>query len=234
MRKISIEDLPVVTTEQMREVDRIMMEDLGISLIQMMENAGRSLAQLVLELYAPKSVTVLAGHGGNGGGGLVAARHLINRGLDLEVVIADPADIGVGATRLQLHTLRQMGARIDSVPNSQRKPDVVIDALIGYSLTGPPSGFPARMIAWARKMSRPIVSLDVPSGFDAQKGLVLTPCIRADATLTIAAPKYGLFQSMEAGRLFLTDISVPTNTYRRWGYSRGNIFEQESIVEIVD
>lgn len=195
MKKISIEDLPVVTTEQMREVDWIMVEDLGISLVQMMENAGRSLAQLVLELYAPKSIIILAGHGGNGGGGLVSARHLINRGFDLEVVIADPADIGVGATRLQLHTLRQMGAWIDSMPNSQRKPDAVIDA---------------------------------------QKGLALTPCIRADATLTIAAPKYGLFQSMEAGHLFLADISVPTNTYRRWGYNTGSIFEEGSIVEIVE
>ena len=83
--------LPAVTAAQMAEVDRIMVEDLGIALVQMMENAGRHLADLVLAGWQPERVVVLAGPGGNGGGGMVAARHLANRGIHAEVVLSDEA-----------------------------------------------------------------------------------------------------------------------------------------------
>ncbi|MFW6034295.1 MAG: NAD(P)H-hydrate epimerase, partial [bacterium] len=73
--------LPALTADQMREIDRIMIDELHIDLIQMMENAGRSLADLAQRRYAPADAVVLAGPGGNGGGGLVAARHLANRGI---------------------------------------------------------------------------------------------------------------------------------------------------------
>ena len=74
-------DLPAVTAAQMREVDRAMVEDFHIELVQMMENAGRNLADLAVRHFGPRSTVVLAGSGGNGGGGLVAARHLANRGV---------------------------------------------------------------------------------------------------------------------------------------------------------
>ena len=79
MRTVSRSAVPALTTEQMRAVDRAMVDDLHIELIQMMENAGRTLAELAIARFSPTLVTVLAGPGGNGGGGLVAARHLANR-----------------------------------------------------------------------------------------------------------------------------------------------------------
>src|SRR5262249_40569114 len=90
MHIVSRRELPALTTEQMREVDRVMVEDLHIELVQMMENAGRSLAELAIDRFSPGSVTVLAGPGGNGGGGLVAARHLANRGCQVQVVLSEP------------------------------------------------------------------------------------------------------------------------------------------------
>ena len=75
-------DVGWISHDDMVEVDRIMIDQLHIELLQMMENAGRSLARLVLDLTAPATVTVYAGSGGNGGGGLVAARHLANAGVD--------------------------------------------------------------------------------------------------------------------------------------------------------
>src|SRR6516165_2572501 len=75
------EDLPALTADQMRAVDRAMIEDLHIDLVQMMENAGRNLAELAIRLFSPTTCVVLAGPGGNGGGGLAAARHLTNRGV---------------------------------------------------------------------------------------------------------------------------------------------------------
>lgn len=234
MRTIDIADLPVVTTEQMREVDRIMVSEFGISLIQMMENAGQSLAQLTLELYAPKSVIVLAGPGGNGGGGLAAARHLANHGIELDIVLAFPEERADEAAQVQLQALRRMGIRFRTTPESGHLPDVVIDALIGYGLSGPPVGVAAELIAWTNEVPAQVLALDVPSGFDAQSGRALDPCVRADATLTIAAPKRGLVGEVKAGRIYLADISVPNDIYRRWGYRGGNIFEQEWVVRVVD
>src|SRR5262249_31822286 len=72
----------------MREVDRLMIDDFHINLLQMMENAGRNLAELSLGAFAPAGVLVLAGRGGNGGGGLVAARHLANRGVPVTVALS--------------------------------------------------------------------------------------------------------------------------------------------------
>ena len=72
---INPDEVGWLTEVQMIEVDRVMIDELQIGLIQMMENAGRNLAQIVLDRFGPSSVTVLAGSGGNGGGGLVAARH---------------------------------------------------------------------------------------------------------------------------------------------------------------
>ena len=79
--------LPAVTADQMREVDRMMIDEFRIDLTQMMENAGRNLADLAQQLFAPSDAVVLAGPGGNGGGGLVAARHLANRGVAVQVVL---------------------------------------------------------------------------------------------------------------------------------------------------
>src|SRR2546425_4028407 len=79
VRSLSIRAVPALTADQMREVDRAMVEDLHIELIQMMENAGRALAGLAMRRFGPDSPVVLAGPGGNGGGGLVAARQLSNR-----------------------------------------------------------------------------------------------------------------------------------------------------------
>jgi NAD(P)H-hydrate epimerase len=90
MRTLSRTAVPALTTEQMRAVDRAMVEDVHIELVQMMENVGRNLAELAITRFSPNSVTVLAGPGGNGGGGLVAARHLVNRGSRAQVVLAAP------------------------------------------------------------------------------------------------------------------------------------------------
>ena len=76
---------PAVTAEQMREVDRLAVEELGLLLIQMMENAGARMAALVTGRFRPGTVVVLCGRGGNGGGGLVAARHLANHGVRVHV-----------------------------------------------------------------------------------------------------------------------------------------------------
>src|SRR5262250_1465462 len=118
MHSLSRRKLPALTTEQMREVDRVMVEDLHIELVQMMENAGRSLAELAIDQFSPGSVTVLAGPGGNGGGGLVGARHLANRGCRVQVVLSEPGRL----TGVPAHEADILGRMESTSPSGQSPP----------------------------------------------------------------------------------------------------------------
>jgi len=132
--------VPAVTADEMREVDRVAVDAFGIGVLQMMEHAGRALAAIVLE-RADSAVTVLAGNGGNGGGGLCAARHLRNRGVDVRVVLdRPPAELG-GPAAHHRETLAAMEVPVGVGPGAVTDDaETVVDALVGYGLTGPLSG----------------------------------------------------------------------------------------------
>ena len=182
MRTVSRSAVPALTTEQRRAVDRAMVEDLHIELVQMMENAGRGLAELAITRFSPSSVTVLSGPGGNGGGGLVAARHLANRGCRVQVVLSEPGRL-TPVPAHQADILARMDVTIASRPAAA---DLIIDALIGYSLRGEPTGTVAELITWATGQAAPILALDTPSGLDLTTGAPGTPAVQATATLTLA------------------------------------------------
>ena len=207
---IAAADVAWISTDQMIEIDRIMIEDLGITLLQMMENAGRSLADLAVDLFSPTRVTVLAGPGGNGGGGLTAARHLHNRGANVTVSLS--SDRLGGAAKHQAHTLKQLGVQFSSQPDLGA--DVVIDAMVGYNLTGALRGLAA---SWSTALSasRSVLSLDVPSGLDASGNHSDGPRVSAAATMTLCLPKTGLRAASTIGDLFLADISVPASAIAR-------------------
>jgi NAD(P)H-hydrate epimerase len=109
---------------------------------------------------------------------------------------------------------------------------LIVDALIGYSLRGDPSGRAAELIDWANAQASAILALDNPSGLDVTTGRAGTPCIRATATLTLALPKTGLAGAGETGELFLADISVPPAVYRRLGLTVSPIFHHDTIIEL--
>ena len=207
-----------------------MVEELRIELPQMMENAGRGLAELVIARFDAADVVVLAGPGGNGGGGLVAARHLSNRGCRVSVVLSD-AERMTPVPAHQLDILRRMGLDVGDEP---RDTSLVVDALIGYSLRGAPTGRAAELIAWANDSPAVVVSLDTPSGLDVTTGVAATPCIRATATMTLALPKAGLLAAAEVGTLYVADISVPSSVYRRMGIDIGTVFRETPLVELSD
>jgi NAD(P)H-hydrate epimerase len=220
--------VPALTTEQMREVDRIMVEDLHIQLVQMMENAGRTLAELTVARFSPATVVVMAGPGGNGGGGMVAARHLANRGRTVSVVLSDPD----GLTPVPAHQtdiLTRMGVPIADAPG---RADLVLDALIGYSIHGDPTGRAAALIDWANDQPAPILALDTPSGLDVTTGVAGSPHVRASATLTLALPKVGLFGAPSVGELYLADISVPPLVYQRFGIRPPSLFDGAGLIRV--
>jgi NAD(P)H-hydrate epimerase len=212
-------EVPAVTESEMREVDRVAIEETGPNLFQMMENAGRNLALTAIDMMdaAPDGpVVVLAGTGGNGGGGIAGARHLANRGFDVRVVLTDPSRLGE-VPAFQLHVFAGTGnppVTVDAVADVQ--PAVVIDAIIGYSLSGPPTGAAAEMIELAAALDAPVLSLDTPSGVDTTTGNAPGIHVAADTTMTLALPKYGL-GNPAAGEIILADIGIPIETYRRSG-----------------
>ena len=222
--------VPAVTMDQMREVDRIMIEDLHIELKQMMENAGRNLGRLGFVRFRPSRVLVLAGPGGNGGGGLVAARHLANWGVEVSVVLGtDPVRLGPVPGH-QLDVLNRMGVPTAAEPGDA---DLVIDALLGYSLRGNPRGRVAELIEWAGTQAAPVLSLDTPSGLDVTTGEPAAPCVTATATLTLAAPKTGLLEAPMVGELYLADISVPPGVYDAFGLDMPvDLFGQDTVVRL--
>lgn len=210
INRVAVPDLPGdrvawIDRASMVEVDRVMIEDLHIELIQMMENAGRHLASVVLEGASPDTVAVAAGSGGNGGGGLVAARHLANAGVDVVVVTTRSGDEMGPVPAHQLDILQRMGvASASTLPAA----DVIVDAVIGYALTGAPRGRSAELIA-AIGGAHTVVSLDTPSGLDVTSGAPPGLVVNADATVTLALPKIGLRHAPQVGELYLADISVP-------------------------
>jgi NAD(P)H-hydrate epimerase len=223
----------------MQQVDRLMVEEYGIQLLQMMENAGRSLALLAKILLEDdildRPVVVLAGRGNNGGGGLVAARHLLNWGAWVQVLCSYPPEEYQGVPAQQLTTLRAMGAPLAWAEEGWELPpcDLVIDAIIGYGLRGDPRGKARDLIQLANSSVAPILSLDAPSGLDTSGGRLYTPHIQAAATLTLALPKQGLL--VEPGRsacgdLYLADIGVPPALYSHFGIQLSPIFAHNPIL----
>jgi len=242
--------IPSLTAGEMREVDRIMEEELGISLIQMMENAGRNLARLAVVRLLDgsaegKKVTVLAGKGGNGGGVMVAARRLAGWGCRVKLILSTEAHTLPPVPRAQLEILRKMGVPVqeggisdDEARGSEGEGpggDLILDGLFGYSLSGSPKGPGAEIILWANRQEAPVLSLDLPSGLDPTSGVAHPPTIRATATLTLALPKLGLMSdgaTQWVGGLYLADIGVPPQVYEKLAIEVGPLFTDGEILSL--
>lgn len=212
--------VPAVTEAQIREVDRIAVESFHLSILQMMENAGRSLAQQAMDMLAgvKGEVTLLAGSGGNGGGGLCCARHLHNRGLVVHLILTRPPSSLQGAPLAQWKTLQQAGLKPSEPTHTEeflRRSALVVDGLIGYSLKGAPRGLTADLIRACNQHARQVISLDLPSGMNATTGAAPGETVRADRILTLALPKTGLQHF--GGPLFLADLGIPPEVYHPLG-----------------
>jgi NAD(P)H-hydrate epimerase len=221
----------------MRDVDRVAME-LGLTLTRMMENAGANLAWLAGEMLggdvSGRRITVLAGPGGNGGGGLVAARRLIGWGADVAVRLAsDPADLAPVPLE-QLRLLEQMEAPIGVGASGLGSAELFIDAILGYSQQGKPRGDAAALVAATADST--VLSLDGPTGLELERGIVGEPAVRAAATLTLALPKEALRTAAArpyVGELYLADISIPAVVYDRLGITYRSPFSGSPIVQLV-
>lgn len=231
------DDRPVtaVTAAEMREVDRVAVEEIGLDLSRMMEHAGRGLANAILSTRPTDlPVTVLAGNGGNGGGGLACARHLANRDLSVRIVLDRPPTEINGVTAEQLRILKEIDVPIEWI-DADADIDValdglVVDALIGYGLTGAPRGAAAELIETIDSAAETIVSLDVPSGTNATTGEAPGVAVEPDRTVTLALPKTGL--AAVGGDLLLVDLSIPAMVYDHLDIEYDNPFGSAFAVSL--
>jgi NAD(P)H-hydrate epimerase len=234
--------IPALTAEQMAEVDRVMIHEFGVDVLQLMEVAGRAVAAFARERMLGgdargKRMTILCGTGGNGGDGMVAARFLHGWGAKVAVVLSRRPDPNRGVAAHQLAILERMGLTIVDAGEAISLPpaDLLIDALLGFSLAGAPVGTTAALIRASNAQTSPVLAVDLPSGLLATEGVALAPCVRATATLTLALPKTGLLTEAgraAAGAVAVADIGVPPEVYRRFGIEAGPLFSGGDFVDL--
>jgi NAD(P)H-hydrate epimerase len=231
------EPVPSVTAAEMAEVDRVAVEEFGLGIIQMMEHAGRTLSRVAIESDA-HDITVVAGGGGNGGGGLACARHLAARDRLHKVVLDRSPDEYAGAPATQLRLLEKMDIELvdaaatpdDSATAAITDADRIVDALIGYGLTGAPRGIAAELIAAMESAPGPVTALDVPSGVDATTGEAAGAVVTPETTLTLVLPKTGLAPLDH--RLVCADLGIPAGVYAAAGIDYTHPFGDRFSVEL--
>ena len=207
--------LPGITREQMIQVDRLM-EQRGISLLLMMENAGLNLARLAFLMSKPTtSYIVIAGSGGNAGGGMVAARRLAAWGCKVDIFLPK------GQSKLrkilveQLARARMVGVDIqDGLPPNSVTDSLILDCFLGYNFESREDKLTEQVFSFFRT-SGPVIALDCPSGIDITTGDNFSK-FHPLATLTLAFVKSGLLklEPEYLGDFYVTDIGIPVEIYQ--------------------
>jgi NAD(P)H-hydrate epimerase len=197
---------------QVREVDRLAVERYHIPSIVLMENAAIAVAEEACRMLGNDCVgeiLILCGGGNNGGDGLAVARHLHNRGADVNIgLTVDPARY-TGDALINWQICSSMKIPACPFEAGQLKdlwPMLVIDAVFGTGLSEPPRAPFGELAEAVNTSGLPVLAVDVPSGLDCDTGLPLGACIVAKTTVTFVAQKIG-FEKPEAAR-FLGEIRV--------------------------
>ncbi len=221
----------LVSSEEMRQLDRQVIEQIGVPGVVLMDAAGRGVADLIVRIVdVPRArVVVYAGAGNNGGDGFVAARHLANRGATVQVVLCAPAAKVTGDAHTHLYACKRSNVEIlDGASEGALKEaaqraagaDVVVDALFGTGLSRPIEGHLAQAVEVINGHRGIRVAVDIPSGLSADLGVPLGACVRADHTVTFAFAKRGLVSApgfIFAGTVHVVDIGIPERLARERG-----------------
>lgn len=188
-----------------RRFDALAVKKYGLSILQLMENAGAGVARIVAAELAEckgRRVSVIAGKGANGGDGFVAARHLMAAGVDVKVFCTEPIDNIRGEASVNAAIWMKMGGSVARLSTPRdierhsaeiRSSDVIVDALFGTGLSSDVKGVAAKIIDLVNGTSSRVVAVDIPSGIDASTGGRLGVAVEADVTAAMAAPKIGSY-----------------------------------------
>ena len=196
---------PILTSAQVKELDRLASERFGVALDWLMEAAGWQAARA-----CDGRTAVVCGVGNNAGDGLAAARHLHRWGRLASVSCIERPRLR-GEARSELDALLKLGVEVGDRP-SFAGADLVLDAVFGTGLNRAPEGRFAEFIEAINASGLRVVAVDVPSGLDSDSGVAYSPCVRADVTVTFTLPKAGLLTGdgpRVCGDISVADIGIP-------------------------
>lgn len=220
--------MKILTADQMRRLDRLTSERAGIPSRQLMENAGRHVADFLLQRFSPPGrISVLCGKGNNGGDALVAARYLFQRGHKPRVALLAAPDALKGDARANYDAYLQAGGTVEALPDAGRWEqhcsalldcEVLVDGLLGTGLSGPVEGYLRQVIDDVNAASRryKVLAVDIPSGLPSDSGEPLGQSVWADATVTFTAPKRAQIfppNCTRMGTLAVAPIGTPDELY---------------------
>jgi hydroxyethylthiazole kinase-like uncharacterized protein yjeF len=219
-------NMDYITPEKMREIDRRTQEEFDIPATILMENAGRAVFQTAMEMLSEKQekkVTIVCGRGNNGGDGFVAARHLMNNGIDVSIFLVGDTKELKGEAKANYHRAEKVAKTMGKVVEVLNEKNLssfgrklggtslIIDGLFGTGLAREVGEPEKSIIQLINDSQKPVLAVDVPSGLDAANGNVLGLCIKANKTVTFARPKTGFVGNEKyTGKMITADISIPT------------------------
>ena len=215
----------ILTVQEAKAIDREA-QGLGLLTLVLMENAGRAVAKEALKvLKGRKAVVIFCGKGNNGGDGFAAARHLLIKGIKPEIFLAGkPLDVKNEAG-VNLQVLLKLRQKVQSIREDNlhlvrekiQKNSLLIDALLGVGLQGEVRGIFRPLIEMINASRGYVLSVDIPSGLDADTGKVLGCCIKANKTVTFVAKKKGMTIGdgpKHCGKIIIADLGLPFNENR--------------------
>lgn len=222
--------MKILTAAEMGEVDRLSSERAGVPSLQLMENAGRHVAEALLREFPQARgarISILCGKGNNGGDGFVAARYLRQHGIEPTVALfAEPAELA-GDARVNYEAWKQAGGTVEILASASDwhkhcarllDCDILVDGLLGTGLAGPVRGLYAEVIAAinAHHDRYRVVAVDIPSGLPSDSGEALGEAVWADLTVTFTTPKIGQIfppNCERVGKLVVASIGSPPELY---------------------
>ncbi len=220
--------MKAITTSQMRELEKIASEEFQIQGVELMRRAGRGVASVVAYLADKAQVgdtfiQLIAGRGNNGGDVFAAATFLHEEKFEIEVLLAGSASEIKGDALRHLSKMRAAGVPLVELPTKESwenavhdagSGEIIVDGILGTGVNGPPRGPVAAAIHYINTVSADnlVVSIDVPSGLNADTGEAPGEAVQADITVTIGMPKTGLLTPKAlpyVGSLEVVSIGIP-------------------------
>ena len=218
--------MKIVSAEEMRGIDAEAIKKLKIPSLVLMENAGLGVTQVIEKEYFPvggRSISIFCGPGNNGGDGMVVARHLFNRDARVRVFLLTEKSKIRGDAATNLEIILNMGISVKELLLAEHvrdlrkeliSQDLIVDAILGTGSKGAPRGLIKEAISLINGLKTPTLSVDLPTGIDADTGQVKGEAVQADCTVTFAHPKRGfyLYPGMDyTGKIVVVDIGIPKN-----------------------
>ena len=204
--------------EQVRELDRIAIEDYAIPGFELMSRAGQDAFQIIIRDWPhAQSIAVYCGSGNNAGDGYIVARLAMQAGLQVTVyTMASPQKLTGDALTAFQYYQRQQGEVVEYHGTHQTQSDIIVDALLGTGLDREVTGLYAEAIGKINELRKPVIALDIPSGLNANTGCVMGCAVRAACTISFIGLKQGLFTADAAdycGVIHFSSLQVPEPIY---------------------